>query len=83
MKIVFAPGSFDNFEGTQEELDDLISEIKNLVESGKIYEESVPIDFDMLMEEEPEMYYQLMEQFENSKSLNDGIHIFQEPRKLH
>ena len=30
LKIEFAPGCFDNFEGTQEELDALIKEIQNL-----------------------------------------------------
>jgi hypothetical protein len=30
LNITFAPGCFDNFEGTQEELDALVNEIKNL-----------------------------------------------------
>lgn len=30
MKIEFAPGCFDSFEGTQEELDEMVSEIKNI-----------------------------------------------------
>lgn len=30
IKINFAPGAFDNFEGTQEELDELINEIQNM-----------------------------------------------------
>jgi len=30
IKIEFAPGAFDSFEGTQEELDDLIAEIQNM-----------------------------------------------------
>jgi sugar/nucleoside kinase (ribokinase family) len=28
IKIEFAPGAFDNFEGTQEELDELLAEIE-------------------------------------------------------
>jgi len=36
--IEFAPGCFDNFEGTQEELDTLIKEIKEMFE-GKTKEE--------------------------------------------
>lgn len=31
IKLEFAPGCFDNFEGTQEELDELIDAIKNKV----------------------------------------------------
>ena len=33
-EIVFAPGCFDSFEGTQEELDELVAEIQRLVDSG-------------------------------------------------
>lgn len=33
MKIEFAPGCFDNFDGTQEELDELVKEIKDLFEN--------------------------------------------------
>ena len=29
VKVTFAPGCFDNFEGTQEELDALMAEIQN------------------------------------------------------
>ena len=34
MKLVFAPGAFDNFDGTQEELDELVAEIKNMFENA-------------------------------------------------
>ena len=30
MKVVFAPGAFDTFEGSQEELDELLAEIQNM-----------------------------------------------------
>ena len=33
IKVTFAQGSFDNFEGTQEELDQFISEITNYFNS--------------------------------------------------
>lgn len=51
-KIVFAEGCFDNFEGTQEELDELIAEIQRLVDTGEIFERSVPLDIDSLDETE-------------------------------
>jgi hypothetical protein len=38
IRIEFAPGAFDHFEGTQEELDQLISEIHSMFE-GKTFEE--------------------------------------------
>lgn len=37
-EIVFAPGCFDNFEGTQEELDALINEIQEMFDSGEALE---------------------------------------------
>lgn len=35
IKVSFAPGCFDNFDGTQEELDELITEIKKTFENLK------------------------------------------------
>jgi len=52
IKIVFAPGAFDNFEGSQEELDEFIAEITRVIKSGEILERSRPLDFDNLPEEE-------------------------------
>ena len=52
IKIVFAEGCFDNFEGTQEELDELMAEINRLVTSGEIFEKSRPVDVDNMDEEE-------------------------------
>jgi hypothetical protein len=44
LKIEFAPGAFDDFEGTQEELDELIAEIHRMVKTGEFLENSQPID---------------------------------------
>lgn len=52
LDIVFAPGCFDSFEGTQEELDGLIAEINRLVETGELFEKAVPIDLSDLDEDE-------------------------------
>ena len=30
MQVVFAPGAFDHFDGTQEELDELLAEIQTM-----------------------------------------------------
>lgn len=48
LKIVFAPGAFDNFEGTQEELDSFIAEITRTIQSGEVLEKSRPIDDEYL-----------------------------------
>ena len=54
-KIEFAPGCFDNFDGTQEELDDLVKEITGMFE-GKTKEEiqlmSRPVDLEELAMDE-------------------------------
>ena len=52
MKVEFAPGCFDSFEGTQEELDELVAHIRGLVESGEIFEQSKPVDLSDLSEED-------------------------------
>lgn len=46
LKLVFAPGFFDEFDGTQEELDQLVQEIKKTFMKGDWLEEATPIDFD-------------------------------------
>ncbi len=68
LKVVFAPGSFDHFEGTQEELEELMKEIRSMFE-GKTKEEiealATPLselDFEDLPEEIQE---QLMAEFED------------------
>lgn len=49
-KLIFAPGAFDEFEGTQEELDKLVSEIRKKFEDGSWIDESKPIDLNELDE---------------------------------
>jgi hypothetical protein len=50
---VFAPGAFDNFEGTQEELDALVAGIKQMMEDGTLFENSEEVS-----PEEAEMVWQ-------------------------
>ncbi len=51
MKIVFAPGSLENFDGTQEELDAMIAEIQRLVESGELEKMAQAIDIQDIIDE--------------------------------
>jgi len=55
LKLVFDPAVFEQFDGSQEELDNLISEITNMFE-GKTAEEikamSRPVDWDELDDKE-------------------------------
>lgn len=58
LKIEFAPGCFDSFDGTQEELDELIAEIQRMVDSGEIEENS----HEMTAEEFGELPLEIQEQ---------------------
>jgi hypothetical protein len=48
IKIEFAPGAFDDFEGTQQELDELVKEIQRLAEAGTLFENAREVEIDEL-----------------------------------
>jgi len=56
-EIIFAPGCFDNFDGTQEELQELLAEIHQMVEDGTLFEKA-----ERLTPEEEEEMRKLMEE---------------------
>ena len=60
MKLVFAPGSFDKFEGTQEELDQLIKDIEQGFSDGSFLEKATPVDLDNIDEMSDEELEALM-----------------------
>lgn len=67
MKVIFAPGCFDGFSGTQEELDDLVAHIQDLVNTGELIENSEPMTqetFDSMSPDEQEQFIRQMEMFE-------------------
>ena len=70
-EIVFAPGCFDNFEGTQEELDEMIAEIQRMVDSGELFENSTELDLEELAKEDPEFADKLIESlsFDSNRKL--------------
>ena len=51
LKVHFMPGCFDDFEGTQEELNDLIAEINRMANSGELAALGEPIDLEELLED--------------------------------
>jgi len=63
VKIEFAPGALDNFDGTQEELDELIAEIHRMIETGELFENSRPLD--------PEEDADIIEYLESNPDLTD------------
>lgn len=64
LKIEFAPGCFDSFEGSQEELDELVNQIKEMFFSGEILEKSRELteeDFDELPDDVKEQIFKSAE----------------------
>lgn len=51
IEIVFAPGCFDNFDGTQEELDELVAQIHQMADTGELFEKSKPVDIESLVDD--------------------------------
>ena len=77
MKIIFAPGCFDNFEGTQEELDALVKELEDSVADGSFFENSNSIDIDDLGELTEEEYLAYCEATENAEKMYSGNRTLQ------
>lgn len=71
LKIVFAPGSFDDFEGTQEELDALIEDITK--EIRKAEADGTLFEGDMID----------LEEFEEMFEDDERIHVNPQKRVLH
>jgi uncharacterized protein YqgV (UPF0045/DUF77 family) len=72
LKIEFAPGCFDSFEGTQEELDEMVAEIQRMFDSGEMESNSKEIDIDELIEEDPDV----------AEKIFRALQEDEEPRKL-
>lgn len=77
IKLVFAPGCFDNFEGTQEELDEMIQHIKAAFESGELLENAEEVDMIELAEEDPDLFDHI------SEAISKDITGVDATRKLH
>ena len=65
LKIEFAPGCFDSFEGTQEELDAMVAEIQRMFESGELAENSHEITDEDWEELPDDVKEQLIRQFDD------------------
>lgn len=68
-KIVFSPGCFDNFEGTQEELNEVMAEITQMVTSGEIFSQSQAVD-DLPPEERDAIMAMLESELETNRHLH-------------
>lgn len=70
LKITFAPGCFDGFEGSQEELDALVKEITEMMQSEEFLENSQPIDIEELYDENPDLAEKIVRSFEQDQKRN-------------
>jgi len=73
MELEFAPGCFDEFEGTQEELDQLVAEIQRMFNSGEFAQQSQPVTEDSFQELSPAMQQRLLDFLDDeppSRNLN-------------
>jgi GTPase SAR1 family protein len=73
LKVIFDPGCFDNFEGTQAELDEFVKQIQEFAESGLLFENSVEMtdeDIEELYEETRQQIIRALERGDDKRSLN-------------
>ena len=73
MKIEFAPGCFDDFDGTQEELDELVAQLTAMAASGELLAKSTPVDFD---EEDDEELKEFIEKVVEQSKEADKLYGF-------
>ena len=72
VKVEFAPGAFDNFEGTQEELEELVSEIQNMftnMTSEELAANSRSVSLDDLAELDEETQQQILSALDEDMSM--------------
>ena len=74
IKIVFSPGCFDNFDGSQEELDQLVKEIQDMVSDGSLFDETKLLTEEDLDDLPPEVLESIARDLEMIKDL-DGEEI--------
>jgi hypothetical protein len=67
VKVVFEPGCFDDFEGTQEELDELVADIQKMFENGEFEKKSEPVDIDDLIENDPAVAEKIFRALQDDK----------------
>ena len=73
IKVEFAPGCFDDFEGTQEELDGIIEEINRMAATGELFENAHELDFEEL-DELAEDYNVVIDAYVNSADVKRKLH---------
>ena len=70
MQLEFAPGCFDEFDGTQEELDEFIAELQRMFKSGELARRSRPVTEELFEELSPQMQQKLLDDKPIPRNLN-------------
>jgi len=70
MQLEFAPGCFDEFDGTQEELDEFIAELQRMFKSGEFAKQSRPVTEKLFEELLPQMQQKLLDTKPTKRNLN-------------
>ena len=73
LKVIFDPGCFDNFDGTQAELDEFVKQIQEFAESGLLFENSVELTDDEIEDLDEDTRQQIicaLERDDDKRSLN-------------
>jgi len=72
-KLEFAPGCFDDFEGTQEELDQLVKDIQDMFADGSLFEDSEVLTEDSYNDLSPELVESIFRDIEMLEDINDCV----------
>jgi hypothetical protein len=72
-KLEFAPGCFDDFEGTQEELDQLVKDIQDMFADGSLFEDSEVLTEDSYNDLPPELVESIFRDIEMLEDINDCV----------
>ena len=72
-KLEFAPGCFDDFEGTQEELDQLVKDIQDMFADGSLFEDSEVLTEDSFNDLPPELVESIFRDIEMLEDINDSV----------
>jgi len=76
MKLVFAPGCFDNFEGTQEELDQLVKDIEQGFNNGTFFDKATELTLGDV-EDMTDIELEALSQFIDIADINSGNRTLQ------
>ncbi len=76
MELVFAPGCFDSFEGTQEELDEFVKEITESFVNGDALEKAISLE-DLVESLTPEEVEEMIEYFDPASNSGANVRILQ------